>query len=80
MEDEVNVSVDVRDKERLPCPDCGELNKRAGCEKKERVWRHGGVVFFFMLLMRSMPVSSNKKVENARIFISLSVISLTNSM
>ena len=44
--DEVHVYVDVRDGEKLPCPECGELCKRAGYENKERVWRHGDCVFF----------------------------------
>lgn len=46
MEDEVHIEVDVREGARLPCPECGELCKRAGYEKKERVWRHGDCVFY----------------------------------
>lgn len=46
VNDEVHVYVDVRDDVWLPCPDCGELCKRAGYEKKERIWRHGDCVFF----------------------------------
>ncbi len=44
--DEVHVYVAVRDGEKLPCPECGKLRKRAGYENKERVWRHGDCVFF----------------------------------
>lgn len=46
VNDEVHIYVDVRDEVKLPCPDCGELCKRAGYEKKERVWRHGDCVFY----------------------------------
>lgn len=46
VKDEVHIYVDVRDEVRFPCPDCGELCKRAGYEKKERVWRHGDCVFY----------------------------------
>ena len=30
VKDEVHIYVDVRDEVRFPCPDCGELCKRAG--------------------------------------------------
>ena len=46
VKDEVHIYVDVRDEVKLPCPDCGELCKRAGYEKNERVWRHGDCVFY----------------------------------
>ena len=46
VKDEVHIYVDVRDEVRFPCPDCGELCKRAGYEKKERAWRHGDCVFY----------------------------------
>ena len=38
--------VDIRDGNMLPCPECGKDCTRAGYEKKERVWRHGDVMFY----------------------------------
>lgn len=43
---EVHVYVDVREGNMLPCPECGEMCKRAGYEKQERVWRHGDCLFY----------------------------------
>ena len=36
--EEVHIYVDIRDGNLLPCPECGEMCKRAGYEKSERVW------------------------------------------
>lgn len=43
---EVHIYVDIREGNQLPCPECGEMCKRAGYEKAERVWRHGDVMFY----------------------------------
>ena len=43
---EVHVYVDIREGNFLPCPECGEMCKRAGYEKTERVWRHGDCLFY----------------------------------
>ena len=43
---EVHVYVDIREGKFLPCPECGEMCKRAGYEKTERVWRHGDCLFY----------------------------------
>ena len=44
--EEVHIYVDIRDGNLLPCPECGEMCKRAGYEKSERVWRHGDCLFY----------------------------------
>lgn len=43
---EVHVTVRARKTAKYPCPECGELCGRYDDEDKERVWRHGDVVFF----------------------------------
>lgn len=43
---EVHIYVDIRDGNLLPCPECGQMCRRAGYEKAERVWRHGDVMFY----------------------------------
>ena len=46
QEAEVHVYVDIREGNKLPCPDCGTMCLRAGYEKAERMWRHGDVMFY----------------------------------
>lgn len=43
---EVHIYVDIREGNLQPCPECGEMCRRAGYEKEERVWRHGDVMFY----------------------------------
>ena len=43
---EVHIYVDIREGNLLPCPECQEMCKRTGYEKKERVWRHGDCLFY----------------------------------
>ena len=43
---EVHIYVKARKTSKYPCYECGELCERYDDEEDERVWRHGGVVFF----------------------------------
>lgn len=43
---EVHIYVSCRKTAKYPCPKCGKMCKRYDDEEKERVWRHGDVVFF----------------------------------
>lgn len=43
---EVHVYVRARETSKYECPECGTLCTRYDNEDKERVWRHGDVVFF----------------------------------
>lgn len=43
---EVHIYVKARKTSKYPCPECGEMCVRYDDEEKERVWRHGDVVFF----------------------------------
>ena len=43
---EVHVYVRARETAKYECPECGEMCVRYDNEDKERVWRHGDVVFF----------------------------------
>lgn len=43
---EVHIYVDIRDGNKLPCPECGKMCERAGFEKTERMWRHGDCLFY----------------------------------
>lgn len=43
---EVHVYVTARKTAKYPCPECGKMCERYDDEEKERVWRHGDVVFF----------------------------------
>lgn len=42
----VHIYVRARETAKYPCPECGKLCKRYDNEDKERVWRHGDVVFY----------------------------------
>ena len=43
---EVHIYVSARKTAKYECPECGELCERYDDEEKERIWRHGDVVFF----------------------------------
>ena len=43
---EVHIYVKAKKTSKYPCPECGEMCTRYDDEEKERVWRHGDVVFF----------------------------------
>ncbi len=43
---EVHIYVSCRKTAKYPCPKCGKMCNRYDDEEKERVWRHGDVVFF----------------------------------
>ncbi len=43
---EVHIYVNTRKTSKYPCPECGKLCERYDDEEKERIWRHGDVVFF----------------------------------
>lgn len=43
---EVHIYVKAKKTSKYPCPECGEMCPRYDDEEKERVWRHGDVVFF----------------------------------
>ena len=43
---EVHIYVRCRKTAKYPCPKCGKMCSRYDDEEKERVWRHGDVVFF----------------------------------
>lgn len=43
---EVHIYMNVCKGNRLACPDWGSLCYRAGYEKSEGTWRHGGVMFY----------------------------------
>lgn len=43
---EVHIYVSCRKTAKYPCPKCGKMCSRYDDEEKERVWRHGDVVFF----------------------------------
>lgn len=43
---EVHIYVKARKTSKYPCPECGKMCSRYDDEEKERVWRHGDVVFF----------------------------------
>jgi len=43
---EVHVYIKARKTAQYACPECGEICSRYDDEEKERIWRHGDVVFF----------------------------------
>lgn len=43
---EVHIYVSAKKTAKYECPECGKLCSRYDDEEKERVWRHGDVVFF----------------------------------
>lgn len=43
---EVHVYVRARETAKYACPECGEMITRYDNEDKERIWRHGDVVFY----------------------------------
>ena len=43
---EVHIYVGIRDNAEFVCPNCGGKTIRNGYESKERLWRHGDVVFY----------------------------------
>lgn len=43
---EVHVYIEARKTAQYPCPECGEMCSRYDNEEKERLWRHGDVVFY----------------------------------
>lgn len=43
---EVHIYVASRKTAKYECPECGEMCERYDDEEKERLWRHGDVVFF----------------------------------
>lgn len=43
---EVHIYVRGRETAKYPCPECGKMCARYDNEDKERVWRHGDVVFY----------------------------------
>ena len=43
---EVHIYVNVRDNAVFVCPNCGGKTIRNGYEPKERLWRHGDIVFY----------------------------------
>lgn len=46
LKHEVHIYVSCRKTAKYPCPKCGKMCSRYDDEEKERVWRHGDVVFF----------------------------------
>lgn len=46
LKHEVHIYVSCRKTAKYPCPKCGKMCSRYDDEDKERIWRHGDVVFF----------------------------------
>ena len=61
---EVHVTVMARKTSKYPCPECGELCERYDDEDKERVWRHGDVVFSHALFIAADQESSVRNMAS----------------
>ena len=58
---EVHIYVKARKTAKYKCAECGEMCERYDDEDKERVWRHGDVVFFPCYIHCRRPRTKCKK-------------------